>query len=152
MARTHTQKERRAFEMRRESLVRKVYEINNITSAHVVLVGISGGRTFAFEPEEGMLRRLGFTSPIDDRIAPDDIPKSSRIGRPTPSCESISSDSTCALDSGAESPIRARGAKTGGAPRLKKNFRTSRRGRSWKTSPHLREGTLKLLDVEFFAP
>ncbi|KAI1157258.1 hypothetical protein F5B18DRAFT_645736 [Nemania serpens] len=151
MARTEDQRERRTFETRRESLMRKVGELNDLTTAQVVLIGIDRGRTFSFEPERGLLDRFGVNLAICDRFGPDDITKSRKYSGSL----STTSDSTytdCSSNSSIESPRSAKDLKFAILPSNNKNrIKRFGAGRGRRKAPRrLREKDLTLLDVEFF--
>ncbi|KAI3326654.1 hypothetical protein HD806DRAFT_532290 [Xylariaceae sp. AK1471] len=153
MARTDDQRERRTFETRRESLMRKVGELNDLTTAQVVLIGIDRGRTFSFEPESGLLDRFGVNLAICDRFGPDDITKS----RKHSGSLSTTSDSTCtdhSSDSSSESPRSANGLRSAVLPaKTRACIKRTRVGpgkKALKAIQRLLERDVSLLDVEFF--
>ena len=108
MARTKTQRSKRQFETRREGLMRKINQMNCLTTARVALVGIYKGRTFSYEPEEGLLQRFGLAANITECFGSDDIVRSERMTRTTSPKVSISSDYTStdpSCESSLESPV-----------------------------------------------
>ncbi|KAI1357146.1 hypothetical protein F5Y08DRAFT_347247 [Xylaria arbuscula] len=153
MARTKDQRERRTFETRRESLIRKVGELNDLTTAQVVLIGIDRGRTFSFEPERGLLDRFGVNLAICDRFGPDDIIRSRKHSGPL----STTSDSSCtdhSSDSSSESPRPSNNLRPGIVPAKTrtgiKRTRVSPGNKASKAKRRLLKRDMSLLDVDFF--
>ena len=157
MARTKTQRSKRQFETRREGLMRKINEMNRLTTARVALIGTYKGKMFSYEPEEGLLQRFGLTTSITECFGSDDVVGGERTIRVASPKESVSSDFAStdpSCDSSLDSPVPHFLRKTSAAPLeimdssssivVRQTDKAPKQVRRW------RKGNIYKLDMDFF--